>query len=275
MHKVFVVSDGTGQTAEQLVQSAACQFAAEVELERRPQVNSLEQIRAVLAEAAEQSALVVHTLVSDQLRRAMFNEARLRAVDALDLLGPVLDRLATHLKLSPQEKPGLFRQLRETRAREIQAVEFAFQHDDGQNVADLKRAELVLVGVSRTMKTPTSLYLAYRGWRVANVPLVPELPLPPELTAFPPQRVFCLLMAPGRLVRLRRARARRQGIPLEPYAAEPQVRAELDLARRLSQRHGWRTITVTGKSVEEVAREIINLLPPDAGQTGPAQSGPE
>lgn len=268
MVKVFAVSDGTGETAEQLLRSAACQFDAPVELERRPGVNSLEQVRAVVDEAASHSALVVHTLVSDRLRRAMFSEARRRGVDALDLLGPVLDHLAAHLKLSPQEKPGLFRQLRHARWRQIEAVEFAFQHDDGQNIADVKRAELVLVGVSRTMKTPTTLYLAYRGWRVANVPLVPEIPLPAELAAFPPQRVFCLLMAPGRLVRLRRARARRQGIPLESYATAKQVRAELELAAALARRHGWQTINVTGKSVEEIAREIIHLLPPHPSPGG-------
>jgi len=268
MLKVFVVSDGTGATAEQLVESAACQFSAPIDLVRKPDVQSLEQIRAVLDEAGAESALVVHTLVSDQLRRAMFNEARRRGVDALDVLGPVLERLATHLKLSPQEMPGLFRQLRRAHARQIEAVEFAFQHDDGQNVGELKRAELVLVGVSRTMKTPTSLYLAYRGWRVANVPLVPELPLPAELVSFPAERVFCLLMAPSRLLRLRRIRARRQAIPLEPYATEKQVRMELDMARTLSRRHGWRTITASGKSVEEVAREIINLLPSRPNEAG-------
>ncbi len=270
MFQVFVVSDGTGETAERLLESAACQFDAPVELVRRPEVNSLEQIRALLDEAAGQSALVVHTLVSDQLRRAMFTEARRRGVGALDMLGPVLERLATHLRLSPYEKPGLFRQRRHARWRQIQAVEFAFQHDDGQNIGELKRAELVLVGVSRTMKTPTTLYLAYRGWQVANVPLVPELPLPPELAAFVPERVFCLLMAPGRLVRLRRARARRQGIPLESYATQQQVRAELELARTLARRRGWHTINVTGKSVEEIAREIINLLPPSTRPGEPA-----
>jgi regulator of PEP synthase PpsR (kinase-PPPase family) len=178
----------------------------------------------------------------------------------MDMLGPLLDRLATHLHLPPQEKPGLFRQLAEAKTREIEAVAFAFRHDDCQNVGELHRAEVVLVGVSRTMKTPTMLYLAYRGWFAANVPLVPELPLPEALATMPPHRVFCLSMQPEQLRQRRRARATNEAIPLAPYASLAQIRKEIRYAERLCRQHGWRRVEVTGKAVEEVAREIITLL---------------
>lgn len=263
---VFVVSDATGETADRVARSALVQFPdAPVVIRRRAQVRTADQVRAVVEEAAAQPSLILHTLVSDELRRFMLTQARLHDVDAMDLMGPLLDRLATHLDLSPQEKPGLFRQLEEARSRAIEAVEFAFRHDDGQASEDLDRAEVVLVGISRTMKTPTTLYLAYRGWYAANVPIVPDSPLPSVLLALPAQRIFHLVGSARRLAELRRARTAHLGIPSEPYASIAQVQRELRYAENLARRHGWQRIDVTGKSVEEVAREIMALLP-DAGE---------
>ena len=262
MLTIFVVSDATGETAEWVVRSALIQFQnAPAKLARRGHIRSLEQVWAVVEEAAQCDALLLHTLVSDELRRVMLEECRLRGVDSMDMMGPLLDRLTRHLKSPPQERPGLLRQVVEAKSREIEAVDFTFRHDDGRNVEDLDRAEVVLVGVSRTMKTPTALYLAYRGWFAANVPIVPGVDPPETLLRVPPQRVFCLLMSPGRLLDLRRVRAGQEGIPTDPYASPEHVRAEILYARQLCQRSGWREIEVTSKSVEEVGQEIIHLLP--------------
>ncbi|MGW8256136.1 MAG: pyruvate, water dikinase regulatory protein [Thermoguttaceae bacterium] len=261
MLTIFIVSDGTGNTGERMAKSALIQFEnAPVQFTRRAKVRTPEKVQAVVREAAATDSLILHTLVSDELRRLMMSEARLRHVDALDMMGPILDRLTTHLKITPQEKPGLFEQLLEARAREIEAVDYAFHHDDGQNADELQRAEVVLVGISRTMKTPTMLYLAYRGWFAANVPLGPGIHLPKSLLAFPAERVFCLLAASERLQQMRRARASEEAIPLEPYTALSQINSELDYVRQLCRKHLWQRIDVTGKSVEEVAREIILLL---------------
>ena len=261
MLNVMVLSDATGETAERVVRSALVQFdAAEVDLVRHGEVRTPEQVRTLVQEAAQRNAMIVHTLVSDELRRLMLAECRLRNVDALDVMGPMLERLARRLQLTPQEKPGLFQQLDEARSREIEAVEFAFHHDDGQNADDLGRAEVVLVGVSRAMKTPTMLYLAYRGWFAANVPLVPGFAVPRKLASMRPEQVFCLSMAESRMIELRRIRAAQEGIPVEGYASTEQVRKEAEFAERLRQKHGWQRIEVTGKSVEEVAREIIAIL---------------
>jgi regulator of PEP synthase PpsR (kinase-PPPase family) len=266
MLKIFVVSDATGETAERVVRAGLVQFRdAAVTIVRRKNVRTVEQIRAVVAEAAAEDSIVVHTLVSDELRRRILDESRLAGVDSLDMMGPVLDRLARRLNLTPEQKPGLLRQLTDAHSREIEAVEFAFHHDDGQNVHELHRAEVVLTGVSRTMKTPTMLYLAYRGWFAANVPIVPGVEPPKALLALPPYRVFCFWMIPERLLELRRVRAIEENIPPEPYASADQVRRELQHAQELCAKHGWRRIDVTGKSVEEVAREIILLLPVATG----------
>lgn len=258
---LFVVSDATGGTAERVVQAALVQFAsADVRIERRPKVRTADQVKRVVEEASAGPSLILHTLVSDELRKTMFDQARLGNVEALDMLGPLLERLAAVLSLTPQEMPGLFEERLETRSREIEAVDFAFRHDDGHRMEELDRAEVVLVGVSRSMKTPTMLYLAYRGWFAANVPLIPEMEPPEPLLAVPSEKVFCLIVQPERLAELRRIRADQEGIPVESYASFAQSQKEVQLARRLCTKHRWRRIDVTNKSVEEAGREIIELL---------------
>jgi len=261
MLRILVVSDASGETAERVVRAALAQFGgAAVDVTRCRNVRTSEQIAALVGRAARDGALVVHTLVSNRLRQRMLEQARLHGVDSLDMLGPLLDRLTTHLKVSPHEKPGLFQQLVGSRSREIEAVDFALGHDDGRDPDGLARAEVVLVGVSRTMKSPTMLQLALRGWFAANVPIVPDLDPDPALLALAPDRVFCLELAAERLRDLRRERALVEGIPLEPYASLAGVARELELARQLCRKHRWRRIDVTSKSAEEAAREIIALL---------------
>jgi regulator of PEP synthase PpsR (kinase-PPPase family) len=261
MLTVFLVSDATGDTVQRMVRAALVQFEnAPVRLVRRAHIRTPRQIHAVVHEARENTAMIIHTLVSDDLRLLMRTEARTHGVDALDIMGPVLERLAVHLQLAPQELPGLFKDLTEAKTRQIEAVSFAFRHDDGQNPQDLDRAEVVLVGISRAMKTPTMLYLAYRGWFAANVPLAPGMTPPNALLALPPSRVFCLTMSPDMLQQLRRVRADEESIPLYPYAALDQIRGEIAFVEDLCRKHHWQRVDATGKSVEEVAREIIEWL---------------
>lgn len=262
MLTVFIVSDGTGATAERVARAALVQFAnVAVTTVKKTQIRTPELIREVVREARQSRAIIIHTLVAHELRRLMLQECRQQGIDAMDLMGPVLDRLAMHLHLQPQEEPGLFRQLTEARSRTIEAVEFAFHHDDGQNADGLAAAEVVLVGPSRSMKTPTMLYLAYRGWFAANVPLVPESEPPAALLELPPQKVFGLSISPDRLLDLRRARAEAERIPHEVYASPAEIRRELLYASDLCRRYRWHQVDVTGKSVEELSQELIALMP--------------
>ena len=261
MLTVFVVSDATGDTAQRMVRAGLIQFQdAPVRLVRRAHIGTTEQIQAVVREARAGESIIIHTLVSDELRREMRAETRTHGIDALDIMGPILERLATTLKLIPREKPGLFKDLDDVKTREIEAVSYAFRHDDGQNIQDLDRAEVVLVGISRTMKTPTMLYMAYRGWFAANVPLVLGLSPPKSLLAVPSEQVFCLVMTPEKLQQLRRVRAEEESIPLHPYASLEQIRGELAHVDDLCRKHHWQRIDASGKSVEEVAREVIEWL---------------
>ena len=262
MYRAFVVSDGTGVTAEQVLNAALTQFtSAVVEIERRPGVRTEEQVRQVVEEAAQAGGFIVHTLVSDQLRGAMFSLGRLRDVETIDLMGPLLARLSKQLTVSPAEKPGLFHQLNEEYFRRNEAMEFALRHDDGLHIDELAQAEIVLVGVSRTSKTPLSIYLAFKGWFVANVPIVLKVRPPSALFSLTHGRVCGLTMDPVRLAELRRVRQERLGGATGNYAAPHFVRREVEYALSIfGSQHGWPVIDVTDKPTEEVASEILALV---------------
>lgn len=260
-YHVFVVSDGSGATAERVVQAALTQFkGASVAIERRSTVRSEEQVRQVVREVAELGGCIVHTLVLDELREEMLRAGRLHNVETIDLMGPLLARLSQRLSITPAEKPGLFRQLNEEYFRRIETMEFAIHHDDGRRIYDLEKAEIVLLGVSRTFKTPLSIYLAFRGWFVANIPIIWKKKLPKNVDDLPSNRVFGLEIDPMRLAELRQSRQKRWGEALGEYADPAFVQRETAYARDIFQSHpGWRVVEVTDKPIEEIAAEILAL----------------
>ncbi len=262
MYRVFAVSDGTGRTAERALIAALTQFAGtDVEIERRADVRSEEQVRQVVEDAAQVGGFIVHTLVSDNLRKAMLHAGRKRNVETIDLMGPLLARLSQQLAASPTEKPGLFRQLNEEYFRRIETMEFAYHHDDGRRAHELPKAELVLVGVSRTFKTPLSIYLSFKGWFVANVPIVLQVRPPAELFNLPPGHVCGLTIDPVRLAELRRARHTYLGGAGGDYADPDFVRREVEHAKNIFRsQHGWPVVDVTDKPIEEIASEILTLV---------------
>jgi len=261
MYHVFVVSDGTGATAEQVLKAALTQFKdAPVSIERRPKIRTEEQIHQVVDEAAKMGGSIVHTLVMDELRDEMLRAGRLQNVETIDLMGPLLARLSQQLSVSPVEKPGLFRQLNKAYFRRIETMEFALHHDDGRREHELDQAEIVLVGVSRTFKTPLSIYLAFRGWFVANVPVILKRRLPPKLLQLPPGHVFGLTVDPERLAQLRQAREERWGAALGEYADPDFVHREVAYAQSIFEKHPhWPVIEVTDKPIEEIGAEILAL----------------
>ena len=260
-HVVYVISDATGATGQRVVQAALAQFRnAEVAVELRPGVREEKQIRKLVREAAAAGGTIVHTLAVPELREVMVDEGRACHVVTIDLMGPLVARLSECLELTPLARPGLLRQLDESYFRRIEAIDFSVRHDDGRNPDDLDQAELVLVGVSRTSKTPISIFLAYRGWRVANVPIIADLEPPPALFRIDRSRVVALTIDPQRLVLLRKARANRMGRASSlRYANLEHVERELDWAELLLRRRRWATVDVTNKSIEECAAEIIAL----------------
>jgi regulator of PEP synthase PpsR (kinase-PPPase family) len=262
MNRVFVVSDATGITAEHVLSAALMQFAgAEVEIERRPGVRTEEQVRQVVQEVAGAGGFIVHTLVSDELRQVMLRTGRLHNVETIDLMGPLLARLAQQLAVTPSGKPGPLGQLTDEYFRRIETMEFAYRHDDGRRPHELSKAEIVLVGVSRTFKTPLSIYLAFKGWFVANVPIVLKTKPPAELFDLPPGRVCGLTIDPTRLVGLRKVRHDHLGGAAGNYADPKHVQLEVEYALNIFRsQYGWPIIEVTDKPIEEISSEILALV---------------
>lgn len=258
---IFIVSDGSGRTAERLLRAALTQFEGmEVELAYHTEILTREQIHAVIHKAVDVKALVAHTLVSNELREYMLNEGRTHNIGTIDLMGPVLARLTEHLAVNPKEKPGLFSQLNAEYFRRIETMDFAIKHDDGQRLEGLTKAEIVLAGVSRTFKTPLSMYLAFKGWFVANVPMVPEIAPPTQLKLLQPGVVIGLTMQARRLAALRSARGEFLfGLPTG-YTELDSVRRELiDALRYYESEPAWPVIDVTGKPIEEIAETILAI----------------
>ncbi|MBW6512253.1 MAG: kinase/pyrophosphorylase [Desulfuromonadaceae bacterium] len=260
--QVFLLSDATGETAEKIAMAALTQFSAEaVRLRRISNVRDKNQVYEALDEALQERGLVIYTIVNRELAKLVHDECDALSLSSLDLLTPLLIRLTEFFGYSPRETPGLLHGVGEAYFRRIEAVEFTVKHDDGQETRGIHKADIVLTGISRTSKTPISVYLAHRGWRVANVPLVTGIAPPPELLEVDPQRVAALTIDAQRLVELRAARLRNLGQdPRSAYADYEEIEQELRQARALFRRQKWVIINVTGKAVEETANEVLEKL---------------
>ncbi|HIG01621.1 MAG TPA: kinase/pyrophosphorylase [Myxococcales bacterium] len=256
--QVFVVSDGTGDTGTATVRAAMLQFQSPWRLRVFGEIRRPPEAKRVVARAAEENALVVFSLVERNMVDVMQREAQQQGVVALDLLGPLIARVAQRLHAEPKHQPGLLHSMSEDYFARIDAVEFAVNHDDGANVHTLYDADIVLTGVSRTSKTPLSMYLAQRGYKTGNVPLVPRVDPPRELLELDSQRVFGLLIDAGELMTIRQARLRAiKASPASEYTDIAAVTDEVEEARLLCRRNGWRIVDVTGKAVEENAARLM------------------
>ncbi len=256
---VFVVSDGTGDTGSAAVRAAMIQFRNRWRLRVFRDARTISEVRRIIAQAAEVGALVVFSLVEGEVVEALTREAEERGVVVVDLLGPLIRRVAQRLHVEPRHHPGLLHGFSDDYFDRIEAVEFAVRHDDGANLKTLHEADIVLTGVSRTSKTPLSMYLAQRGYKTGNVPLIPGLEPQKELLELDAKRVFGLTVDPATLLSVRTARLRSMRAPSSTAYTDPdQVVLELDRARRLFQQQGWRMIDVSGRAVEENASKIID-----------------
>jgi [pyruvate, water dikinase]-phosphate phosphotransferase / [pyruvate, water dikinase] kinase len=262
MLKIFAISDATGTTAERVIHAALTQFeGSDVSITRYGGVRSEEKIRQIVAEAEQSGGFIVHTFVSEELRRLILNEGRASNVATIDLMGPLLARLSELLATTPLGEPGLFSPFDPSYMQRIEAINFTVRHDDGHSISDLVRAEIVLVGVSRTSKTPLSIYLAYRGWRVANVPIILGMDPPEELFKLPRRRVVGLIIKPERLAELRKARIEHLGTHSKGYADLDHIRQEVTYAYHLfARRRDWPLVDVTTKPIEEAAAEVVTVL---------------
>jgi len=227
---VFIVSGGTGASGEQLLNTVLAQFPeAAVRVVRRSLVRDPEEIAAVVVQAAKEKGVLVHTLVDPELRSELIRRAKKRKVAEVDLMGPLLASLTVLTGTEPLVEPGLYRRLRRDYFERIGAIEFAIDHDDGQNYRGLRQAEIVLLGVSRAGKTPLSMVLAMQGWLVANLPVVPGVPLPEELDDVDARRVVGLVIEHEQLLKHRQMRHTESGLTATtPYIDPARVHDEAE-----------------------------------------------
>jgi [pyruvate, water dikinase]-phosphate phosphotransferase / [pyruvate, water dikinase] kinase len=259
---IFVVSDATGKTCTRVVHAALRQFkATEVVMEITNFVRTTEQIDELIDRVARVNGIIVHTMVSPEARQHIGEQGRFKGVPTVDLLGPLLTRFSDLLDISPLAQPGLEKQLDNDYFRRIEAIDYTIKHDDSMGLSTLDQAELVLLGVSRTTKTPVSIYLSYRGWKVANIPIILNYPLPCEVLAIDQRKIMALTVKPTRLHLLRLERQLKlRNAEMENYTDPDMVKAEVNYGLDLYLKHGYPVVDVTYKSIEETATDAMRII---------------
>jgi hypothetical protein len=263
MQHIYILSDATGETVERVLRAALSQFRdVEVRFHRISRIRTRDDVLQAMEGILREPGLVVYTLVDTELAQLLRDEVEAHGLEGVDLISPLLFKLSDFLGSVPQKEPGLLYQINADYHKRVAAVDFTVKHDDGQDPRGLRKADFVLLGVSRSSKTPLSMYLAHKGYRVANVPLVKGIDPPQELYKVDPHRVVGLLIDSRRLMEIRTARLRNLGnIPRGSYADYEKIEEELDFCRQLYRRNPeWLVIDVTRKSVEESAAEILDKL---------------
>jgi [pyruvate, water dikinase]-phosphate phosphotransferase / [pyruvate, water dikinase] kinase len=260
---LHLVSDATGETLTTVARAATAQYTTVNPVEHvYPLIRTQKQLDLALAEITEAPGIVLYTLLEDDLVRRLELHCRELGVPCLSILGPVLSLLKSYLGTETSHRVGAQHVLNAEYFKRIDALNFTMLHDDGQHIEGLEEADVVLVGVSRTSKTPTSIYLANRGVKTGNFPLVPGIPVPSEVERLAKPLVVGLFASPERIVQIRQNRL--LGLKADQdsgqYVDRQAVAEEVAFSRRLCSKHNWPSIDVTRRSIEETAAAVLKLL---------------
>ncbi|GAB2573159.1 pyruvate, water dikinase regulatory protein [Gracilibacillus alcaliphilus] len=260
---IYVVSDSVGETAELVTKAALSQFMNENDYDvyRIPYVTSVEVLRGAVYHAKQLNAIIGFTLVNSKLREFLLQEAKEKEVECIDIIGPMLQVMERTFQKKPREEPGLIHKLDEDYFRKIEAIEFAVRYDDGKDPRGVTQADIVLIGVSRTSKTPLSQYLAHKQIKVANIPIVPEVEPPETLFQIPAHKCIGLRISSEKLNSIRKERLKSLGLNDQSiYAAMDRIEDELAYFNDLVHKLGCPVIDVSNKAVEETANTILNMI---------------
>ncbi|SET61112.1 hypothetical protein SAMN05216389_11718 [Oceanobacillus limi] len=258
---VFVLSDSVGETAELVMKAGLSQFnCGEYKIQRIPYVEDKHTIDESLQLAMDEEAILGFTFVDPELRAYLNREADRLGIEAIDIMGPMLSSMEKFFQKSPRLEPGLVHKLDEDYFKKVEAIEFAVKYDDGRDPRGISRADIILIGVSRTSKTPLSQYLAMKRLKVANVPIVPEVDPPEELFEVNPEKCIGLSIRPEKLNDIRKERLKALGLGDQAtYANIKRIHQELDYFNGVVERIGCPVVDVSNKAVEETANSIIRL----------------
>jgi hypothetical protein len=258
---IYIISDSVGETAELVARAAASQYNhGSSDIRRVPYVNSTEELIEIVEEASTFNSVIAYTLVLPGLREVLVEEAAKYGIPTVDIMTPMLEALAAVVHRRPKLEPGLVRRMDDEYFRKVEAIEFAVKYDDGKDSRGIVRADLVIIGVSRTSKTPLCMYLAHKRIKVANVPLVPEVAPPEEIYSLPPHKLIGLTIGPEQLNEIRRERLKTLGLTSRAdYASMNRILKELDYAEKIMKRANCSVIDVTNKAVEETATRVLEI----------------
>ncbi|WP_017186996.1 pyruvate, water dikinase regulatory protein [Alkalibacillus haloalkaliphilus] len=258
----YIISDSVGETAELMVKAALSQFVdSNVQIQRIPYVDDFETLEEAVYTAKENNSLLAYTLVKPEYRQRIETLSAELGIVALDLLGPLIENITNYLGQDPVLKPGLVHKLDEDYYKRIEAIEFAVKYDDGRDAKGILKADLVLIGVSRTSKTPLSQFLAHKKLKVANVPIVPEVEPPEELFQVHPNKCIGLNISSEKLNHIRTERLKSLGLDGSAnYAQTERIKEEINYFNKVVDKIGCKTIDVSTKAVEETANAILNTV---------------
>lgn len=260
---IFVISDSVGETGELIAKASIRQFeTTDYEIRRFPYHNSIEQIEPIMKEASKcKKAVVVYTNVVKETREYIKKKGRELGIHLIDVMGEPLYEFEKAIGYPPLREPGLIRRLDENYFKKVEAIEFAVKYDDGKDPRGAKKADICLVGISRTSKTPLSMYLANKFYKVANIPLVPEVPVPKEVFEKDVNRVIGLTCRPKKLISIREERLKSLGLSSTArYANLERIREELEYADEIMRKIGCIVIDVTDKAIEETAEIVLEHM---------------
>ncbi|CBH21888.1 positive regulator of gluconeogenesis [Acetoanaerobium sticklandii] len=260
---VYIISDSLGETGEQVAKAAISQFELDdYEIKRFPYVLNLKLLSEILSEASNESnSVLFYTLVDKEFIDYIKDYSAESGLIAVDLLSPLISAIKESTHLEPAREPGTIRKLDEAYFKRVEAIEFAVKYDDGKDPRGLAKADVVILGISRTSKTPLSMYLANKNIKVANIPLVPESVPPKEIYEVPAKRVIGLTNSPTKLNEIREERLKALGLPKgSSYASMERILDEIDYAEKIMKKIGCPIIDVSNKAIEETAELIISIL---------------
>lgn len=260
--KVYVLSDSVGETAELVIKAGLSQFiSGDYDIQRIPYVEDTQTIQDVLYMAKEKNAMVGFTLVDPYLRNYVNKSAQSLGLEAIDIMGPMMQAMEKKFNKTPRLEPGLVHKLDEDYFKKVEAIEFAVKYDDGRDPRGIFRADIILLGVSRTSKTPLSQYLALKRMKVANVPIVPEVDPPEELFTVDPAKCIGLKINPEKLNDIRKERLKALGLGDQAiYANIKRIHQELDFFDKIVKKINCQVIDVSNKAVEETANIILHSI---------------
>ncbi|WP_067727386.1 pyruvate, water dikinase regulatory protein [Oceanobacillus damuensis] len=259
---VYVLSDSVGETAELVVKAGLSQFRiGDYKIQRVPYVEDKETIDEFLQIAKEKKGMIGFTLVDPELRTYLNEQSKSMDVEAIDIMGPTMDAMERVFNKSPRLEAGLIHKLDDDYFKKIEAIEFAVKYDDGRDTRGIARADIILIGVSRTSKTPLSQYLAHKRIKVANVPIVPEVDPPEELMVVDPSKCIGLRITAEKLNGIRKERLKALGLGDQAtYANMERIQQELEYFNKVVDKIGCPVIDVSNKAVEETANLIMRMM---------------